>query len=126
MHLASASRTQPLRLIAGESKRWIFTVVDLDGRRSDLSSASAIEFQVKKADGDPDPALVAKALGTGITLLDQTSAATRGQFQVDLGSSDTALAAGTYRYDVVVVVSGRRHFVVEPSDFKVIAAVNLP
>jgi hypothetical protein len=115
-------------VLKGESRTFRLTVTQRsDGTRVDLTGTT-LEFQVKVKVGDGDPPLIAKAIGTGVTLLNQTMAATKGQADIALSPSDTAtLAAGVYAYDVVLVLlGGERHYVVPPSEFVVRAVVNAP
>lgn len=108
----------------GQSRSLRFTVTTDTGVRESLTGAT-IEFQVKAKDGDADPPLIAKAISSGVLLLDQSNAKTKGQFDVELAPGDTsALAAAIYRYDAVVVLGGKRHYVVPPSDFDLREVVN--
>jgi hypothetical protein len=129
---------QPLEVVKGEGKVLRYDVIDntkgvytlvngvlREGSRVDITTASAVEWQAHYPPGSPDPTAVAKALGTGIALLDQTAADTKGAFEVTLTSADTKdLVAKLYKYDVVVVLSGVRRYVVRPSDFRLIEPVN--
>jgi len=104
-----------------------------DGSRLNLDTeVTAIEFQVKVAEGDADPPLIAKSLSGGIVKRTQ-SGATLGIADITIGSTDTTSSPwpaapaniGAFRYDVVVVLtSGARHYAVAPTDFVVSAAVN--
>lgn len=124
---------QPKYMYHGESKTFrVTTTNESDDSRVDLTGC-VIEFQVKPADGDPDPPTISKRYpgyddggAEGIVLLDQGVAATRGQFEVYIQSSDTSgLTPAVFRYDVVVVLTtGARHLVVPPSDFDIRAVVN--
>lgn len=119
------SQPIPLSVYRGESKTYRFTVVDVDtGDRVNLTGAT-IDFTIKAADG-AGAALLAKAIGSGITLRDQTDPAQRGQFDVVLPYANTqALAAAKYRYDCAVrEVSGFRFYASPAADFYVIEAVN--
>ena len=123
-----ATAQTPLDILKGESRTFRTTIRDSTGALVDLSTATAIEFQVKDADGDSDPPLISKSIGSGITLV---GGGTGGQFDIALDPSDTSsspdLAIKTFRYDVVVVLStGARHYVIPPSDFTVVAVVNQP
>ena len=89
------------------------------------TDVSAIELEIKAADGDADPALVSLSIGSGIVLLAQ-SGDTLGQAAATVpAASNTALGAGVKRYDVVAVLTGgTRHHAVNPSDYEVLAVVN--
>lgn len=120
----------PLEIFAGESQVWVLTVMHADtGARRSLTGAT-IQFQVKVAEGDPDPPLIDKATGSGVTTLDQTvGSATEGQAEIALLPADTDTpnvpVPGTYRYDVVVIFSGGdRKRVIPPSDLLIKAVVN--
>lgn len=116
--------TQPLYLLAGESRVLRVTVEDETGARINLTGAT-IEFQVKAALGGADPALISKFVSSGITILPQ-SGETVGQADIELLSEDTAALSGTYYYDVVVVIGGARSYIIVPSKFFVSKVVNQP
>lgn len=131
-HLARIGDTRvitligPLTVIAGDDLTLRLTVTDDADARVDLTTADALELEVKRALGGADPAAIAKSLGAGITLLDQTSADTRGQADIVLTAADTGLAAGLYWLDVVLELGGGRAHVIAPREFVVTATVNLP
>ena len=115
---------QPKSINQGESRMYTLTVKDGNGVLVNLTPTSALEFQVKANPGDTDPPLVAKAIGTGVTILTQ-SGATLGQATIQLDPGDTsAIDPGLYAYDVVLVLSGKRYYVVPASDFEIVAVVN--
>ncbi len=101
----------------GETRTLRLTVTDDADARVDLTAATAIEFQIKSAPGAADPALVAKALGDGVTLLTQTGE-TIGQADIVIAQGDTtdatAMPAGVYWLDAVVVLGGVRSLVQQP------------
>lgn len=109
---------QPIKGIRGAYRVFRTTVTDVDtGARKDITGAT-VEFQVRTAAGVADPPLISKAVGAGITILDQANAATKGQADIVLAAADTsALAAGTYSYDLVIIVGGERRVLVPPSPF---------
>lgn len=124
---------QPKTLYLTESRVFRLTVVQSsDGERKDLTGVG-LEFQIKAADGDADPPLVSKSVGSGITLLPQTGT-TLGQADIEVLSTDTGPANaswptappdGVFRYDVVLIdTDTRRYYIVPPSDFHVRAVVN--
>jgi hypothetical protein len=117
--------TQPKVIYKGEDKSYLLTVVDENGDRVDITAFS-IEFEVKPAAGDADPATIAKSVGLGITILAQ-SGGTLGQAQIDINPSDTnGIAALLYKYDVVVIdTTAERHVVIPPSTFEVREVVNI-
>jgi len=108
----------------GESKTLLLTISDSDGVRLDITGFT-IEFQVKLKDGDADPPLISKSVGSGITILTQ-SGGTLGQATVKIDSADTTgLTAQKHRYDVIVIdLVGDRQVVVPPSNFWVKEVVN--
>lgn len=118
--------TEPITLYKGETTVMRITVIrEDDGLRENLTTASNIEWQLKTAPGAADAPLISKSLGSGVVLLTQ-SGDTLGQFEVTLLSADTsALAAGVYYYDAVVVMPGAvRHYVIRPSKATIKDVVN--
>lgn len=125
----------PVRILVGESLRLLITVEDGDtDDLFDLSVFFDIELEVKAADGDNDPALLAKSIGNGVMVLPQTGG-TLGQAEIAIMTADTSTAPwpvapgniGVFRYDVVGVdAAGERTILVPPSDFIVSPGVNLP
>lgn len=87
-----------------------------------------VEFEVKTADDEPDPPLVARQVGNGVTILDQTPGSdTEGVVEVQLDPIHTRdLDPDTYRYDVVWIEADldRFHFPGTPEDFVVLGVVN--
>jgi hypothetical protein len=89
----------------GETISYVLTVQS-DGAGVDLSSATAIELQLKAEPGDADPPLVALSMATGEIV-------PRTQTGDDVGKADItvpydtlmddATPAGTYWIDVVVL-----------------------
>ena len=126
---------QAQAIFLGESLVLLLTVTDQGtGDPFDLSTYTAIEFQVKASDGAADPPLISKSLGSGITLV---GGGTGGQAQVAINTSDTTTAnpewpaapgnVGTFRYDLVGIDgSGDRDVLIPPSNFRVKPVVNLP
>lgn len=121
---------QPLVMRAGNDfvRRLTFT----DDNTGDLlnldTDVTDIQLQVKAADGDADPALIALSLlTTGIVKLTQ-SGDTLGQADFTILAASTAApwVPKVYRYDVVVLLtSGARQHAIWPSDLDVRAVVNL-
>jgi hypothetical protein len=129
---------QPKSMHLGETKELVLIFTkSSDGARLNLDSeldagADAIELQVKVLEGDADPALIALAIGTGITKRTQTGD--------DLGVADAAIPSsatlggswpaapanvGVFRYDVkIILASGAVKYPVNPSDLIVRAVVN--
>lgn len=114
----------PMSVLAGDALRLCLTVTDDADARVNLTGA-AIELQVKRTLGAADPATIAKAIGTGITLRDQTQAATKGQADIVITSANTTQPPGLYWLDVVVDNGDRTH-VIAPREFTIGAVVNLP
>lgn len=119
-----------LELWKGESRTLTITVVDPDtGFPVNLSAGDwqidELEFQIKSDVEQTDPALVSKALGTGITLLTQ-SGDTLGQAKVELEPDDTKTRTpGVYKFDVVgLFANGKRLYVIKPTDVRLYGVVN--
>lgn len=123
------SCSSPKTWLRGETQELVLTVFDALGEARDLSTATAIEYQVKALAGAPDPPLIALALGSGITLRPQADA-TLGQADVVVSSALTdALAPGTYYEEAVLVLPGTppiRKYVIGPRKFFVSDVVNRP
>lgn len=115
----------PVLMYAGDTATLRITVTDDTDARVDLTGAD-VELEVKPSLGGADPATIAKAIGTGITLLDQTDPLTRGQADVAIESADTDQPAGLYWLDVVVSISGGRVHAIAPREFTIAAVVNRP
>lgn len=127
----------PLRIWRGQSRVFRMTVFDVDADEptSQLADFDSIEFQVKRATGDADPALIAKTIGAGIELLAQ-SGDTLGQLEVTIDPIDTAgdpdamptpttgLVEGVYKYDLWGIIGERRYLLARPADFVVEDPVN--
>jgi len=115
----------PLTVVAGDDLALRLTVTDDADARVDLTGAT-LELEVKAKLGGPDPAAIAKSIGAGITLLDQTAADTRGQADIAISGDDTSLSPGLYWLDVVLGLDGGRSHVIAPREFVVTPSVNLP
>lgn len=116
----------PFTIYRGDGATLRLTVTDDDDARIDLTAA-AIELQVKAGIGDADPALIAKAVGTGIALLDQAVADTKGQADITIAPADTDRAPGLFWLDVVVIPAiGDRQHVITPIELTIGGVVNLP
>lgn len=113
----------PILVYQGDDAAYLLTVTDDAGARVDLRTVSAIEVQVKTATGAADPPTIAKELGGGVDLLDQTLPATQGQALITFTGDDTSQIPGLYALDVVVV-DGRRQHVIAPRDYTIAAVVN--
>ena len=135
-----ACNEQPKTMSLGETKDLVLIFTkSSDGTRlnldSDLAAGDdAIQLQIKKNEGDADPAFVALNLATGITKRTQTGD-DEGVADAVIPSTGTLPAnanwpaapdnVGTFRYDVkIVLVSGAVKFAVDPSDLIVKAVVN--
>lgn len=120
------SNTQDKTILRGTSKTYRLTVIDDNGDRVDLTGAT-VYFTVRTALGAA-PASIAKTSANvlEIEILNQAVPATKGQADIFIAPSDTASPPllGKLIYDVwVVLVSGKRYCVVEPSAFLVNRAV---
>ena len=108
----------------GETRSLVLTVT-VDGSAVDLSGVTEIEYQLKAAAGDPDPALISLSIGDGIVLRAQ-SGATLGQADITISSTMAdALAPGVYVEEVVAVFPGDiRKYVIPPRNVDVVPVVN--
>lgn len=97
-----ANRLNTIRLIRGQTKSFLITVKDQDGRPAKLNLATDIRMTVRAAEGDDATALIVKTLGDGIEIVD----AAKGKAKVTLSSTDTDIAAATYEYDIWVSYPG--------------------
>lgn len=71
----------------GKPKTFLHTITD-QGARVDLSGKT-LRFVAKVSREDPGASLVDKSTGSGITNLDQTQAATKGQATTAILAADT-------------------------------------
>lgn len=110
----------PITVYQGDTANFLLTVTDDAGQPFDLTAATSIEVRVKKTAGAPDPALIAKDLGNGVTLLNQSTS--KGQASIALGTADTGIPADRYSIAIAVAAPGLRQHVIPPRDF-IIAAV---
>lgn len=109
----------PMLVYAGDSLTMRITVTDDADARVDLSAATALDVQVEKKLGSTAPPSISKAIGSGVTLLDQTAADTKGQADVRFDPADTAKPAGLYWLNVVLGLAGDRQHVVAPREFTI-------
>lgn len=106
----------------GETKTLELTVTNADGDPVNLTGAT-VYFTVKASrDGS---ALIEKDSGTPAEA--QITDAANGEAEIYLVASDTSsLDAGSYVYDVWVVLSGgARHQVIDPSTFEITVPVTV-
>lgn len=112
----------------GETREYVITVTS-DGEAQDLTAATAIELQVKALPGSADPPLASLSLADGITLRPQTGD-TLGQADIVFPVAWLTTAstpAGTYYFDIVVVLPGPiRRYVVKPRKVVIRDVVNPP
>jgi hypothetical protein len=107
-----------LRQSTSEDATFRVTCFDEDDARVDLTGAT-ITFRVKNAITDVD-AVIAKSVGSGITILDQSDpdGETYGQADIEVLRADVAaLAAGVKVYEVVVTLDGNTASVVRPNPY---------
>ena len=117
-----AAATQPLDVLKGESRTFRVTARDDDNEIVDVSGATLIEFEVQEAVEESDTPDISKSLGSGIEFVTD---GTDGEFDITLLPGDTdTLPPKTYKYDVVVVIGGKRSYVIRPSDFELNGVVN--
>lgn len=114
----------PITVHKGDQVTFRITVTDDEDERTDITGAT-IELQVKSAKGAADPATIERAVGSGITLLDQTDVDTKGQADAILLSAATNITAGLYYLSVVVVLAGVRQTIVD-REFVILDVVNAP
>jgi len=113
----------PVSPYQGDTLDLVLIVTDDAGAPVILTGAT-IEVQVKTVVGAPDPPMIAKAIGSGVTLLDQSDPATQGRAAVAFSSSDTSVTPTAYAIDVVVALNGKRQHVIAPRAFNVLPVVN--
>lgn len=116
----------PMRVFKGDSVNYVLTVTDENDARKDLTAATAIELQVKAALDGPEPPLIIRELGNGVTIRNQAVEATKGQADIVIASASTTLTSGLYWLDVVVLFGTARHHVFGPIEFTIAAVVNPP
>lgn len=114
----------PISIHKGDDVTLRLTVTDDEDAREDITGAT-IELQVKAARGGADPALITRAVASGITILDQSDEDTIGQADADLSSAVTNIAAGLYYLSVVIVLAGKRQTLVD-REFTILPVVNAP
>lgn len=103
-----------LIIFRGSSKTLSLEVKNAEGEPVDLTGARIV-FTVKCRISDVDNE-IQKDSDNGASEIEFTDA-TQGHADIKLGPSDTAIDAGTYIFDVwVVLVSGEKHLVVGPSE----------
>lgn len=125
------SLTVPLTLYRYESRVLTGTVIDpavadaLVNLTTARGGVSTLEFEVKVRPGAADPALIHKALGSGVAILTQ-SGATLGQYTVTLVPADfTSVPGGMYWLDVCAVFAdATRQYLVKPQTVFVKDVVN--
>jgi hypothetical protein len=106
----------------GDDASFTLTVLDAAGAPTNITG-DTLELEVKTAAGAPDPALIRKTVGDGITLLAQ-SGGTLGQATVAIAGTETDLTPGTYWLDVVHVRAGVRTHIIGPRAFQIASVVN--
>lgn len=115
----------PINVYRGDQVTFRLTVTDDEDERVNITGAT-IELQVKTAKGDADPPTITKAVGGGITLLDQTADSdTEGQADAVLLSANTDITPGLRYLSVVVVLGGVRQTLVD-REFVILDVVNRP
>lgn len=93
------NRFNAVRLVRGQTKVLTVTVKDEDGRPAKLTGVEDVVMSIGRLGSEPT---VVKRLGTGIQITDQAN----GKLKVTLSSTDTALAVGTYKYDLWIECPG--------------------
>lgn len=96
------SSAQDITWTRGQTEEWTLAITNADGTALNLSTALAVEFEVKPYEGAPDPATLHLDLTSGITL--------RTQIGADVGVCDLVatsaqvftLSYGKWAYDVFV------------------------
>ncbi len=106
----------------GDDASFTLTVFDAAGAPTSITG-DAIEVEVKVSQNGPDPALIRKTVGDGVTLLAQAGA-TLGQATVAFLGTDTDLTPGSYWLDVVHVRAGVRTHVIGPVYLPILNVVN--
>lgn len=121
--MPSDAADRVLRQSTSEDATYRLTCFDEDDARIDLTDA-LITFRVKNAIDDI-ATVIAKGVGSGITILDQTpDADTFGQADIEVLRADVAaLDAGVKVYEVVVTIDGVPSSAVKPGDFVLVKGV---
>lgn len=112
----------PMRVWRGDAVTYVLTVTDDEDERVNLTGAT-IAMQVRTAAGATGDPTIAKSVGDGITLLEQTNPDTKGQATIELLTTDTDKAPGLYYLDVKITVDGDPQHVIEPREFTIGAVV---
>lgn len=117
----------PILLLRGDDATYRLTVTDEDDERINITGAT-IEFVLKASLGAPDPALISKSVGDGITILAQgDSDDTKGQADIVLVPADSSgITPGLYYLDIVVTIGGVRTHVVTGREFTIGAVIAIP
>jgi hypothetical protein len=120
---------QPKRIFKSETKVFRITIrFEETGDPLDLTTLSGsddIKFTVAKTDGGPTTFQKTKLLG-GIVVVTPHTGDNLGKADINIASTDTSsIVAADFRqrYDVILLRSGKRHQIVEPSDFEIVASV---
>lgn len=116
------NRFNNIRVVSGQTKRLRVTVKDKDGRPAKLNQAEDIVMTAIDHDGEP---VFTKHKGDGIEISD----ASKGQLMIELSSTDTALEAATYKYDLWIIYAGTppvRDPVVKEADLVVTKSPSFP
>lgn len=114
----------PIEIERGDTFFWRFTVRDDTGAAIDVTGYE-FEVEVKTEIDGPDPAVIAKTVGAGVTILAQTGD-TLGQSDVLFTSADNTITSRLYWLDVVAIKSGVRTHVVKPRPYTILGVVNGP
>jgi hypothetical protein len=96
---------QDIEWTRGQTEEWVLSITQVDGSPEDLTG-EAVEFEVKKYEGEADPPALHLEVGAGLTVRAQTG---QDVGKADLLATSTqtfALAAGTWHYDVFVTRQG--------------------
>lgn len=124
---------QPLRIYQGEEKVFRITVRNADGVVVDLSDLDtdpgSDDILMTCAPAEGDDATFQKTLSDdgGIAIVTPHTGDNVGLADITIASEDTATATELFqRYDVVLLSSGSRFQLVQPSDFEIVPVVTSP
>lgn len=113
--MASKLKPWPITVLHGVTKRVRVTVRDGAGALVNLTGAT-IQVEVRDAVEGSDPALIALTVGSGVTILNQTT--NLGQFEATWTATQTAgLSRRAYVWDVRIIDGTNEWMPVPPSDW---------
>jgi hypothetical protein len=112
----------PMRVWRGDSVTYLLTVTDDEDARVNLTGMT-ITMQVRATAGASGDPVISKSTTSGITLLDQDDADTKGQATIEILAADTDKEPGLYYLDAKVADGADVQHVIEPREFTIGAVV---